>query len=69
VDGWVCIVIPGDVNADRKVDIRDMAIIAKLFGINYLDPKYDSNCDINGDGKVDITDLAITAKNFRKTDL
>ena len=69
VDGWVCIVIPGDVNADRKVDIRDLAIIAKLFGINYLDPKYSLNCDINGDGKVDIMDLAIAAKNFRQTDL
>lgn len=60
---------PGDITGtggwpDGKVDIRDIAKIAKLFGVIYPDPRYDPNCDLNCDGKIDIRDIATAAKNF-----
>ena len=59
---------PGDVmplpKPDKKVDILDVAAIAKLFGVNRPDPKYDPDKDITCDGKIDIKDVAIAAKAF-----
>jgi len=58
---------------DGKVDIRDIAMIARLFGVNYPDPRYNPICDITGstqyvpDGKIDIRDIALAAVNFGKT--
>jgi len=59
--------IPGDINYDNKVDIRDISVVAKAFG-SYLghsrwDPEYDLNCD----GRVDIKDLVQVAVSFGKT--
>lgn len=48
----------GDVTADNKIDIFDVAFVAH---------NYDSNnptADINGDGRVNITDIALTASNY-----
>ncbi len=76
---WLIVSIIGDVNGptgwpDSKVDIRDLAAIAKIYGINYPDPKYNVNYDLTGftpgvpDGKIDVKDLALAAKNFGMTD-
>jgi hypothetical protein len=43
-DGW----------PDGKVDVRDVAKVAKLFGVNYPDPKCDANGDIAHDLKIDL---------------
>lgn len=78
-DNWVVVAMVGDVSGpagvpDGKVDIRDLAAMAKVFGINYPDPRYNPNYDITGptpgvaDGKIDIRDLATAAKNFGKVD-
>ena len=53
---------------DGKVDIKDLAAIAKCYGANYPDPKYYRNYDLNDDGKIDIKDLAMAAKNYGKID-
>jgi len=56
---------------DGKVDIRDIALIAKYFGQTV--PPAPPNCDITGptlgvpDGKIDIRDIALAARNFGKT--
>ncbi len=55
---------PGDINADKKIDIVDVANIAALFGVNYPDPRYNPNCDITCDGKIDIVDVATSAISF-----
>jgi len=73
VNGWVIVAMVGDVTgpngwSDGKVDIRDVAVIAKLFGTKYPEPSFNPNYDINSDGKIDIKDIAITAKNFGKID-
>jgi hypothetical protein len=67
--GWVIVSIPGDITGpngfpDGKVDMRDVAYVAKRFGATPGSPFWDPNADINGDGKIDMKDVAIVAKNF-----
>ncbi len=60
----VRILLLGDINGDGKVDIKDVAIVAKAFGSypgHYL---WNPDGDFNQDGKIDIRDLVIVAKNF-----
>lgn len=58
---------------DGKVDIKDIGLMAKLFGVSFPDPRYKAECDITGptagvaDGKIDIRDIAAAAKDFGKT--
>jgi hypothetical protein len=49
---------------DGKVDIRDIAVVAKCFGSAPGFPGWNPNCDVNDDGKVDIRDISIVAKHF-----
>ena len=58
----------GGVNADRKVDMKDIAAIAKAFGSKTGDPLYNPNYDIDDNGKIDMKDIAVAAKNFGKID-
>jgi len=55
---------PGDIDGNKKVEVKDIAAIAKLFGINYPDPRYDPNKDIDCNGKIDVKDVSIAARNF-----
>ncbi len=57
-------VYTGDINNDKKVDIKDIAAIAKLFGVNHPNPLYDPDKDLTCDGKIDIKDVALAAKEF-----
>jgi parallel beta-helix repeat protein len=57
------VLLLGDLNYDRKVDGRDIAIVAKYFGSTN---GYPPNADVNGDGKVDGRDIAIVSRNFGK---
>ncbi|MCK4482740.1 hypothetical protein KAU55_05900, partial [Candidatus Bathyarchaeota archaeon] len=47
-----------------EVDIKDIAAIAKLYGVNCPDPRYNPNMDITCDCKIDIKDIAIAARNY-----
>ena len=67
-DGWVYIGLIGDVNADGKVRMDDLWLIALIFGANQGDPRYDPNRDINCDGKIRMDDLWTTAIHFGETD-
>ncbi|MEO2005307.1 MAG: Ig-like domain-containing protein, partial [Candidatus Poribacteria bacterium] len=55
--------IPGDVNGDGVVDIRDLVTVATAFGksVEAGDP-----ADLNRDGVVNIADLVTVATNFGK---
>jgi parallel beta-helix repeat protein len=66
VDGWVLVSIPGDVNGDRKVDGKDVALTIKHYGSYPGHPKYNPNVDINCDGKIDGKDVALTIKYYGK---
>jgi ABC-type transport system substrate-binding protein len=68
VDGWIMIAHPGDVNGDGKVNVKDIFAIAKAFGSECGQPKYDPNLDIDGDCKINVKDMFTTAKNFGHED-
>jgi len=57
----------GDINGDRKVDGRDIAIVAKAFASYPTHPRWNPRADLNQDNKIDGRDIAIVAKNFGKT--
>jgi hypothetical protein len=79
--GWVFVSMVGDLTGpipfvpDGKVDIRDIAVVAKAFGSAPGMPLWNVNCDITGptpgvpDGKVDIRDIAVVAKHFGESSL
>jgi hypothetical protein len=66
-DGWVFVSIPGDINADRKVDLKDVFAVGKAYGSVVGDLRYKPNLDINGDGKIDLKDYFTACKNYGKS--
>jgi hypothetical protein len=59
--------IPGDINADRIVDIIDIAIVARAYETRPEGLKWDANADINEDGEINIIDIALVAREYGKT--
>ena len=57
--------LPGDIDADGKVDFNDLVLLARNYGKTNL-PPYTSG-DLNGDGIVNFADLVILARNYGKT--
>ena len=57
----------GDLNGDKKVDIKDVATAALAFGSYPGHPKWNLIADANYDNKIDIKDIALVASNFGKT--
>jgi parallel beta-helix repeat protein len=62
--GLVFVSIAGDVNADKKVDLKDVFAVGKAYGSRLGDPRYDPNLDINNDGIIDLKDYFIVCKNY-----
>jgi hypothetical protein len=58
--------ILGDVTGDGKVDIIDIATIAKAYGSYPGHPKWNPNADLDDNNKIDIIDIAKAAKNYGK---
>ena len=58
----------GDIDANGRVEIKDLALMAKGYGAMYPNPRYNADCDIDDNGKIEIKDLALAAKNYGKTD-
>ena len=57
------VLLPGDANADDRVDVRDLATLA----INYNGVGADWTLgDFNGNGEVNVQDLAILALNYNR---
>jgi hypothetical protein len=51
---------------DRKVDMRDIGALARLFGVQKGDSDYIGNYDINDDAVIDIRDIGIATRDFGK---
>jgi hypothetical protein len=66
-DGKVKIKLVGDVNTDRKVDVKDLVLLVKAFASYPGHPRWNPDADLNGDHKIDIKDLVLLIKNFGKT--
>lgn len=58
--------IGSDMNRDGKVNIVDIAIVAKAFGSKPGNPKWNSDADMDENGIINIIDVAKVAKNFGK---
>ena len=56
--------IPGDVNGDRKVDGKDIAIMTEALLSSVGQPGYVPYADVNCDGRIDGKDIAIACKHF-----
>jgi hypothetical protein len=61
---WVSVTIPGDLNGDFRVSLSDLVILAKPYGSNPSDTKWNPNADIDGDGVIGRPDLVILAQNY-----
>jgi hypothetical protein len=77
VFGTIYVAMKGDVAGvgvfpntfpDGKVDMTDLSLIAKIYGVYYPDVRFVANYDIFRDGRIDIRDLAVAAKNFERVD-
>jgi hypothetical protein len=56
--------IIGDINGDRKADMKDVSAAAKAFGTIPGNPRWNPMADINRDNKVDMKDISMIAKQF-----
>lgn len=54
----------GDVNHDGKIDVDDVARVARAFGSYPGHLEWNPHADVNEDGIVDVQDLAITCAGF-----
>ena len=57
--------IPGDVNADGKVDRKDLSRLAQYFARWTVEIDADA-ANTNGDGKIDRKDLSRLAQYFAR---
>lgn len=60
----ISITIPGDMNADGKVDVVDIMLVAGRWPAARGDPKYDVRYDIDGSGQIDIVDIMFVAARW-----
>ncbi|MCJ7422691.1 ABC transporter substrate-binding protein [Candidatus Bathyarchaeota archaeon] len=65
--GVIKVRMPGDINCDGKVDVKDIALVSLAFGSYPGHPRWNPLADENEDGKIDVRDVSLIAKNFGKT--
>jgi len=56
--------VVGDFNSDRRVDVFDLVIFSKFYGLGSSDGEYDVVFDLNRDGQINIYDLVEFSKVF-----
>ena len=59
---WIFVYTVGDLNGDGKVDMKDIATVAKAFGQTV--PPISPDLDVNEDWKIDMRDISIVARHF-----
>ena len=64
IDGTVTIVYPGDVDADKDIDIYDVVKITGIYASKYGDPQFKPNSDLDCNGKIQIYDVVICTSNY-----
>jgi len=64
--GYIIETILGDMTGDGKVDILDIATIAKAYGSYPGHLNWNPNADLDNSNKIDILDIAKAAKNYGK---
>ena len=61
---WVSVANPFDVTGDGKVRVDDVYAVAKAFGSQPGDPRWNPKADINGDGRIRVDDVLAVALHF-----
>ena len=56
----------GDVNHDAKVNILDISIIARAFGTQWGDDRWNPHADLDENRKINIIDISKAAREFGK---
>lgn len=56
----------GDVVGDGKIDMKDIGVIARIFGYLLGGEAWDPELDLNWDGKIDMRDISTAARAFGK---
>lgn len=59
-------VIPGDVNMDGTVNMRDVQRMILIFNSDPSSPNWDPNADVNNDGTVNMRDIFIALAHFNQ---
>ena len=70
---WVIIAIQCDITGitgwpDGRVDMKDLAIVARCFGSTPGASNWNPNADFNCDGTVNMRDIALVARRFGNID-
>jgi len=65
-DDTIYVGVPGDVNADGIVNMRDIGALCDKFMITPDDPDWNPDYDINDDNIVNMRDISIACNNFMK---
>lgn len=63
----IVVTIPGDIDGNFKVQLRDLVILAKAYGSKLGDSNWNPNADINGNGIVGLSDLVILALHYEQS--
>jgi len=53
-----------DIDGNKRVDLADMVALARAYGSQAGDKRYDNAADLNGDGRVDDADLQILSQHY-----
>ena len=61
------ITFPTDLNKDGRVNIMDIAIVAKAFGSKPGDPNWNEIADLDKNEIINIIDISMVAKDFGKS--
>lgn len=64
VGDTVPIVYPGDVDADKDIDIYDVVKITGVYASKYGDPQFKPNSDLDCNGKIQIYDVVICTSHY-----
>jgi len=61
------LILPADLYGDLKIDIRDIAIVAKAYGSTEGSAYWNLIADVIKDGKIDTKDISFVAINYGQT--
>jgi len=62
--GVINVMLPGDVNGDGIVNMRDIEPMRPVYGATFGVPRWNPNADQDGNGRVDLRDIGIMLINF-----
>ncbi len=57
-------IVPGDLNRDDQLDVRDLVSILRFLQGVGPEPSPAERADVNGDGKIDMADAVQLAKSL-----